>query len=94
MTIKILRNVLGEEHPFFISFGKGSFECTYTLYFKGIEPQGKGVISPDYSKITLNEPIELEGYINGINPPKKKIKTIIIPKHRRHQFKENILGIY
>jgi len=93
MRLKIKKNVLGEEYSFFITLQPKSFECSYTLHFKSGEPIGARV-TENFEHIILNEPIELDGYKNGLNPPKKTISRIKIPKDQKFKFKEEILGLW
>lgn len=90
--IKIKRNVLGEVYNFFITLNRNTFRCTYTIHFKDAE-SSTAFITEDFEYIVLDKPIELDGYINGINPPKRIVNKIRIPKDQKHKFKEEINGI-
>ena len=90
--LKIKKNVLGEEYNFFVTVEPKTFKCSYTLHFKSGEPLG-ATITENFSHIILDSPIELEGYLNGLNPPTKVISKIKIPKEQKFKFREEILGI-
>jgi len=89
--LKIKKNILGEEYNFFVTVNPNTFKCSYTLHFKSGEPLG-ATVTGDFGHIVLDEPIELEGYINGLNPPTKIVSKIKIPKDQKYKFKEEING--
>lgn len=91
--LKIKKNVLGEEYSFFITIHPDTFKCSYTLHFKSGEPLG-ATVTEDFGHIVLDEPIELDGYINGLNPPTKIVSKIKIPKDAKFKFREEIEGTY
>jgi len=91
--IRIKKNVLGEEYSFFITVQPNTFKCSYTIHFKSGNPLG-ATITEDFGHIVLDEPIKLDGYINGLNPPTKMVSKIKIPKDRKFNFKEEITGSY
>ena len=90
--LKIKKNVLGEEYRFFITIHPNTFDCSYTLHFKSGEPLAARV-TEDFEHIILNEPIKLDGYINGLHPPSKIIRKIKVPKDQKFKFKEELLGL-
>lgn len=89
--LKINKNVLGEEYSFFITIHPNTYECLYALHFKS-GPTFGATVTEDFGHIILNSPIELDGYINGLNPPKKVIHRIKIPKDQKYKFIEEITG--
>lgn len=90
--LKIKKNVLGEEHSFFVTIHPKTFDCSYSLYFKSGE-QSPAKVTEDFSYIVLSKPIELDGYFNGLNPPTKIITKLKIPKDQKYKFIEEINGI-
>ena len=91
--IKIKKNVLGEEYYFYITVMPKTFDCTYSIHFRDSE-QFKAIVSNNFEHIILDKHIELEGYENGLNPPKKIISKIKIPKDQKYKFKEEINGSF
>jgi len=93
MRVKIKKNVLGEVYCFYVTIEPKTFRCSCSIHFK-IGKSFGATVTNDFSHIVLDDPIELNGYINGINPPKKTITKIKIPKDLKHDFRDMINGVH
>ncbi len=90
MRIKIKKSVYGEPYTFrvYIDAPKN----THVSIMCCLE-RLSGVISSDFSKITLNEPITLKGYADGYDVPKTKvIKELKLSRYNRFDIKEYFEG--
>ena len=88
-TIKIKTSVLGEIYYFYITVHPNTLESVYSIHTKN-NPKLKCKITEQLTHIILEEPILLQGYKNGLNPPQKKISKIKIPKDVKISIREEI----